>query len=387
MTDATDATDATDPTDPTANGQPPSRLRRSPLDDRHRALGATMTAFGGWDMPLDYGSVVAEHRAVRSTAGVFDLSHLGTLRVTGPQATEVIARAFTNDVRRLPVGRAQYSLCLDDDGGILDDLLVYHLPWGYLVVPNAANAAAVLESVRAAAAGRDAQVVDVKEALACLAVQGPRSLDVVRSGAGVDPGDLDYLDCQVLGQPVPDANDLAVLARSGYTGERGYELFVPAGQAPRLWDRLVAAGAVPVGLGARDTLRLEMGYPLHGADIYLDASPVEARLGWACRGSGFRGEQAYRRHTADSAARRLLGLRATGRGIPRAGQIVFRAGGQQPVGETTSGTFSPTLGLGIALAYMDSEIAEGDALEVDVRGRRVAVVAARPPFVDADPRA
>src|SRR5680860_1438156 len=246
MTDATDATDATDPTDPTANGQPPSRLRRSPLDDRHRALGATMTAFGGWDMPLDYGSVVAEHRAVRSTAGVFDLSHLGTLRVTGPQATEVIARAFTNDVRRLPVGRAQYSLCLDDDGGILDDLLVYHLPWGYLVVPNAANAAAVLESVR----------------------PGPRSLDVVRSGAGVDPGDLDYLDCQVLGQPVPDANDLAVLARSGYTGERGYELFVPAGQAPRLWDRLVAAGAVPVGLGARDTLRLEMGYPLHGADIY-----------------------------------------------------------------------------------------------------------------------
>src|SRR5665811_352862 len=194
MTDATDATDATDPTDPTANGQPPSRLRRSPLDDRHRALGATMTAFGGWDMPLDYGSVVAEHRAVRSTAGVFDLSHLGTLRVTGPQATEVIARAFTNDVRRLPVGRAQYSLCLDDDGGIRDDLLVYHLPWGYFVVPNAANAAAVLESVRAAAAGRDAQVVDVKEALACLAVQGPRSLDVVRSGAGVDPGDLDYLD-------------------------------------------------------------------------------------------------------------------------------------------------------------------------------------------------
>src|SRR5680860_933936 len=299
MTDATDATDATDPTDPTANGQPPSRLRRSPLDDRHRALGATMTAFGGWDMPLDYGSVVAEHRAVRSTAGV----------------------------------------------------------------------------------------VDLKEALACLAVQGPRSLDVVRSGAGVDPGDLDYLDCQVLGQPVPAAKDLAVLARSGYTGERGYELFVPAGQAPSLWDRLVAAGAVPVGLAALDTLRLEMGYPLHGADIYLDASPVEARLGWAFRGSGFRGAQAYRRHTNDPAARRLLGLRATGRGIPRAGQIVFRAGGQQPVGETTSGTFSPTLGLGIALAYMDSEIAEGDALEVDVRGRRVAVVAARPPFVDADPRA
>ena len=368
-----------------------TRLRRSPLDDRHRGLGARMTAFGGWEMPLDYGSVVAEHRAVRAGAGVFDLSHLGTIRVTGPHAEDAIARAFTNDVRRLPPGRAQYSLCLEEDGGILDDLLVYHLPAGYLVVPNAANTAAVLRSLRDAAAGRRADVDDVQDVLACLAVQGPTS-DEALLAAGIDPAGLEYLHCRVLDEPSPGpaavegAEDLGVLARSGYTGERGYELFLPAEQAPSLWDRLIAAGAQPAGLGARDTLRLEMGYPLHGADIYLDASPVEARLGWACAGSGFRGEQAYRRHTADTAARRLLGLRATGRGIPRAGQLVFRAGRQQPVGEVTSGTFSPTLEVGIALAYLDPEVAEGERLEVDVRGRRTPVLAVRPPFVDADPR-
>ena len=366
-------------------------LRRSPLDDRHRGLGASMTAFGGWEMPLHYGSVIAEHTAVRTAVGVFDLSHLGTLRVRGPQATDVLARAFTADAHGLAVGRAQYSLCLADDGGILDDLLVYRLPEHHLVVPNAANAAAVHEAVRTAADDLDAQVDDVKEELACLAVQGPDAAEVVL-GAGVDPGGLGYLDCRPLDEPSPGpaassgVGGLAVLARSGYTGERGYELFVSVDQAPQLWDRLLAAGATPAGLGARDTLRLEMGYPLHGADISVEATPVEARLEWACRGRGYRGEEAYRRHTADTAARRLFGLRAPGRGIPRAGQLVLRAGEDQPVGETTSGTFSPTLQTGIALAYLDAEVAPGDELDVDVRGRRVPVVVTEPPFVDSDPR-
>lgn len=371
-------------------------LRRSPLDDRHRALGASTTGFGGWDMPLDYGSVVAEHNAVRTSCGVFDLSHLGTLTVRGPDSEAVVQRAFTNDASALPLGRAHYSLCLDDEAGIVDDLLTYRLPWGFFVVPNAANAAAVHTALGAAATGRDAEVGDVKDDLACLAVQGPDAADVL-GNAGVLVDDLDYLDCQVLDVPStgPDATSGAdgdgpppltgVLARSGYTGERGYELFLPADVAPNWWDRITRAGAEPCGLGARDTLRLEMGYPLHGQDISPSTTPVEARLGWAVKpGTGFVGEEAYAAAKQAGPARRLWGLRATGRGIPRAGFSV-RLDGRE-VGETTSGTFSPTLKVGLALAYLDTEVDAGASVEVDVRGKALPCEVVRPPFVDRDPR-
>ncbi|MDP9405727.1 MAG: glycine cleavage system protein T, partial [Actinomycetota bacterium] len=268
-------------------------LRRSPLADRHRQLGATMTGFGGWDMPLDYGSVVAEHRAVRESAGAFDLSHLGTLLVTGPGAQDCVQRSLTNDVTALPGGRAHYSLCLTDAGGIVDDLLVYRLDWGLFVVPNAANAAAVRAVLEQSAAATGATVTDVKDDLACIAVQGPASADIV-TAAGVDVGELEYLDCADLPVPAPGGSavggagtgappEAGVIARSGYTGERGYELFLPVETAPSLWDRILQAGAEPVGLGARDTLRLEMGYPLHGSDISPATSPVEAGLGWAVK--------------------------------------------------------------------------------------------------------
>ena len=374
-------------------------LRPSPLADRHRGLGAKLTPFAGWEMPLDYGSGVAEHRAVREACGVFDLSHLGTVVVRGDGAGACLQRALTNDVGILDVGRAQYTLCLDDDGGIVDDLLVYRLPWGYFVVPNAANAAAVQAAVEACA-GAGVEVVDVQADLACLAVQGPDSPRVV-TAAGVAVEHLDYLDCEPLAAADPDVDpDTAetggatagsppaggILARSGYTGERGYELFVPVDRAPTLWDRVVAAGATPAGLGARDTLRLEMGYPLHGNDISPATSPVEARLGWACKGSGFRGEDAYRRARDQGAARRLWGLRASGRGIPRQGCAV-RTGDGTAVGEVTSGTFSPTRGVGIALAYVDTSVGIGDEVLIDVRGRDVPAEVVRPPFVDADPRA
>lgn len=357
-------------------------LHRSPLDDRHRALNATMTGFGGWDMPLDYGSVVAEHRAVRAACGVFDLSHLGTLRVTGPAAPTCVQRAFTNDVTALASGRAHYTLCLDDDGGITDDLLVYRLDWGFFVVPNAANTAAVSAAVsRAAAEAGDSEVVDVTHDLACLAVQGPRSAEVLKH-VGVDVDDLDYLDCrQGPSGPPPDGG---VLARTGYTGERGYELFVPAGRAAALWDGIVEAGATPAGLGCRDTLRLEVGYPLHGQDISPATSPVEARLGWAVKGSGFVGEEAYRRAKEAGPARRLWGLRATGRGIPRAGCAVRRDGAV--VGEVTSGTFSPTLRIGVAMGYLSTEVTPGDTVEIDVRGKALPAEVVRPPFVDASPK-
>jgi aminomethyltransferase len=369
-------------------------LRRSPLDDRHRGLGATMTGFGGWDMPLDYGSVVAEHRAVREGCGVFDLSHLGTLRVSGQGAEEGVQRAFTNDAQALAVGRAHYTLCLDEQGGIVDDLLVYRLDWGFFVVPNAANAASVHGALEAVA-GEGCDIVDVKADLACLAVQGPGSADLLNDG-GIEVGELGYLDCAVLPYPSPGADatrgpdegmppTAGVIARSGYTGERGYEVFLPAEEAPALWDRLTAAGATPAGLGCRDTLRLEMGYPLHGQDISPATTPVEARLGWAVKaGSGFTGEDAYVAAKEQGPARRLWGLRVTGRGIPRAGCAVHRDGG--PVGETTSGTFSPTLRVGIALGYLDASVEAGDPVEIDVRGKAVTAEVVRPPFVDADPK-
>jgi aminomethyltransferase len=368
-------------------------LRRSPLDDRHRALGASMTGFGGWDMPLDYGSVVAEHRAVRADCGVFDLSHLGTLAVTGTDGEAVLQAAFTNDVGALDVGRAHYTLCLDEGGGIVDDLLVYRLPWGHFVVPNAANTAAVHDAVQAQMQGGDVEVTDVKDALACVAVQGPRS-DEVLAMAGIDVGGLSYLDCRVLDLPSTGADavqgqdggaSVGVLARSGYTGERGYEVFCPADKAGNLWDRLTEAGASPAGLGCRDTLRLEMGYPLHGQDLSVDTSPVEARLGWAVKpGTGFRGEEAYLRAKEAGPARRMWGLVLTGRGVPRAHCGVWRD--DALVGETTSGTFSPTRKVGIAMGYLDGDVAPGDTIEIEVRGKRLPARVVRPPFVDADPK-
>ncbi|MBA3622534.1 MAG: glycine cleavage system aminomethyltransferase GcvT [Actinomycetota bacterium] len=370
-------------------------LRSSPLDDRHRELGANLTDFGGWHMPLDYGSVVAEHRSVREAVGAFDLSHLGTLRVTGSGAEAAAQRAFTNDVTALRPGRAHYTLCLTSDGGIVDDLLVYRLAWGLFVVPNAANSAQVQAALQEVA-GDDCQIADVKDDLACIAVQGPGSADAV-TAAGVDVGQLRYLDCEVLAMPAPGGSasgsadagappEAGVLARSGYTGEHGYELFVPVETAPSLWDRIVEGGAAPAGLGARDTLRLEMGYPLHGNDIDPSTSPVDAGLGWAVKpGTGFRGEAAYTARRESGPQRRLRGLKVSGRGIPRAHCAVLREG--TAVGETTSGTFSPTLRLGVALAYLDPSVGLGETVTIEVRGRAIAAEVVRPPFVDADPKA
>jgi aminomethyltransferase len=366
--------------------------RPSPLADRHRELGARTTVFAGWEMPLDFGGVVAEHHAVRSGCGVFDLSHLGKIAVTGPGAVESLQYAFSNDVTLLSTGRAHYTLCLNEAGGVVDDLLLYRLGWGYLAICNGANVDAVREAV--AAAPGAARITDLTGDFVCLAVQGPASPEVA-TGAGLDVRGMAFLDCRELGEPGPGAaaSEQAepahlggMIARSGYTGERGYEVVVPIERGGDLWDRLLAVDSVvPAGLGARDTLRLEMGYALHGNDIDATTNPIAAGLGFAVADdTEFRGAAAVRAAREDKPSRRLIGLRATGRGVPRAGQDVWS--GDTVVGRTTSGSFSPTLQAGIALAYVDRAVPRGAGVVVDVRGRHLAAEVVRPPFVTSDPR-
>jgi aminomethyltransferase len=358
--------------------EPRRDLRQSPLHDRHVALGATMSPFGGWTMPVSYpDGVVAEHTSVREAVGVFDVSHLGTATITGPGAAAFVNRCLTNDLDRIDASRAQYTLCCADDGGVLDDLIVYRVADDdLLLMPNAANSATVLARL-AEAAPAGITITDRHAGLAVLAVQGPRSPELLVA-VGL-PAELGYMSFTDTG-PVR-------VCRTGYTGEHGYELVLPASEAPAWWDRLLAAGAGlgarPCGLGARDTLRTEAGYPLHGQDLTPDITPVQARCGWAVGWDKpeFWGRDALLAERAAGPARRLWGIRATGRGVPRAGMSVLVGG--QPVGTTTSGTFSPTLRTGIALALLDTGggIEAGTEVEVDVRGRPLAGVVTAPPFV------
>ena len=350
--------------------------RRSPLHGEHLALGARLVDFAGWDMPLQFSGVVAEHTAVRERVGLFDVSHLGKLLVEGPGAAEALERAVTNGVGSLPEWRARYNLVLTDGGGIVDDLFVYRRPDGWLVVPNAANTDAVLAAMR-----EEGPVVDARERWAILALQGPASR---RMGEELLPGATD-LKLHAFGDFDLDGAAVQV-ARTGYTGEYGFELFVPSADAPRIWRLLLAAGQphgiLPVGLGARDTLRLEMGYPLHGHEISVETNPLEAGLSWTIDWDkpSFRGKGALERIRSAGITRRLVGLVAQGPGIPRAGHPILAGGAA--VGAVTSGNFSPTLGKGVALGYVDADSAEpGTMLDVDVRGKTVPVAVTSPPFV------
>ena len=360
-------------------------LKHSPLDAVHRSLKAKMGAFAGWDMPIEYQGTLAEHRAVREAVGVFDLSHLGKVEVAGDGAHDTLQHALSNDLDRLTEpGAAQYTLCLTDDGTIVDDLIVYREADGFLLVPNAANWPKVADAVRDSAP--PTTEVTPRPDVAVIAVQGPRAPEVV-AGLFPEAAELAYMHMAAAhygGQP-------ARVCRTGYTGERGFELLVPGDVAPKLWEELFDRGAplgiVPVGLGGRDTLRLEMGYALHGNDISTDTDPFEARLGWAVAldKGGFRGREALRARKQAGPERLLVGLAATDRLIPRHGMAVLD--GERRVGEVTSGTFSPTLRHGIALAYVLPDVAPKDTeLQVDVRGKRGGARVTRPPFVDASPR-
>ncbi|WP_206340304.1 glycine cleavage system aminomethyltransferase GcvT [Blastococcus litoris] len=367
----------------------------SPLHDRHVAAGAKLADFSGWSMPIEYagGGVLAEHAAVRSAVGLFDVSHLGTATVRGPGAAAFVDSCLTNDLSRIGPGQAQYTLCCLPDGdpragGVVDDLIVYlHADDHVLLVPNAANAAEVLRRL-ADEAPAGVGVSDRHAEVAVLALQGPRSLQVLEL-LGL-PGELGYMSF-VTGTGAGGAE--VTVCRTGYTGEHGYELLVDAGHAGGLWDAVLEAGQDQgirlCGLGARDTLRTEMGYPLHGHELSQDITPNQARAGWAV-GWGkpaFWGRDALLAEREAGPARLLWGLRADGRGIPRPGMAVLDASGER-VGEVTSGTFSPTLRTGIALALVDAAagVSAGDPLAVDVRGRPQAVEVVRPPFVESHVR-
>ncbi|MDP5095777.1 MAG: glycine cleavage system aminomethyltransferase GcvT [Candidatus Nanopelagicales bacterium] len=354
-------------------------LRQTPLHSRHVALGAKMADFGGWDMPIEYVGTVTEHTAVRESAGVFDVSHMGYTEVTGSGAIAWLNSVLANDLERVGAGQAQYSLLCDESGGVIDDLIVYRInDDNAFIIPNASNSDAVVAtlSAAAAAAGTGITVADKREDYGILAVQGPRS-DAILEALGLPCGHdyMSFARTSWQGSPV-------VVCRTGYTGERGYEVLVPASVLADLWDAVVTAGATPAGLGARDTLRTEMGYPLHGHELSLDITPVQAGLAWAVGWDkpAFAGRDALAAERASGPRRRLRGLVAVERAIPRPGMPVLSADGAT-IGEMTSGTFSPTLKQGIGLALLDPAIAEGDEVVVDVRGRQARFTVTKPPFV------
>jgi aminomethyltransferase len=360
-------------------------LRRTPLHSRHVDAGATLVDFGGWEMPLEYSGTVSEHAAVRDKVGIFDVSHMGYTEISGPGTVEWLNGILSNDIDRITAGQAQYTLLCNQSGGVIDDLIVYRVADdGVFIVPNAANSDAVVAALTSANDGTPITVSDLREDYGIIAVQGPDSSGVL-SAIGLSPtiSQIDYMAFERTtwqGHPI-------VVARSGYTGERGFELIIPNEALGPLWDALVSVGATRCGLGARDTLRTEMGYPLHGQDISANISPVQARLGWAVGWdkADFHGAGALRTEREHGPDRTLRGLMANERGVLRPGMSVRDHSGTA-IGVTTSGTFSPTLKRGIALALLAPGVEEGDEVVVDVRGRDLQCTVTKPPFVPSHVR-
>ncbi len=361
-----------------------NKAKPTPLAAAHRASGARMIEFAGWSMPVRYAGILAEHRAVRRGVGLFDLSHMGEIELSGPRVDEVCRELFVTDTNGLAIGRAQYSLMCAADGGILDDVIVYRLEeHRYFVCVNAANTAADFAWMTETNRGR-AAVADRSDETALVALQGPRSAQVLSALTAANPADIRrYRAAQMDVAGVP-----ALVARTGYTGEDGFELFVPAQRAERVWDACREAGRAadvrPVGLGARDTLRLEAGYLLYGNDMDARTTPLEAGLHGLLRsGDGsFIGCAALDGQRRRGVHKRLVGLRVEGPGIPRRGYAIRHAG--TVVGEVTSGTQSPMLGVGIALGYVRSaSAAVGTRIDVTIRARHVPATIVERPFYPA----
>ena len=362
-------------------------MKISPLNEKHLALNAKMADFGGWMMPIEYpgAGVLAEHAAVRERVGLFDVSHLGKAAVTGNGALEFLNQCFTNDLNKIENGSAQYTLLCTPEGGVVDDLIVYrNSESDFFLVPNASNTSDVVEALKKAATP-DINVVNLHMDFAVLAVQGPLAPKVLQA-LGINT-DIDYMAFD----HVSIAGADVILCRTGYTGEMGYELLPKTQDAIAVWDALVEAikplDGLVCGLGARDTLRTEMGYPLHGHELSLEINPVEASAAWAVgwKKDSFIGSDVLKAQKAGASTRKSMALKSLDRGIPRAGMSVKNSDGEI-VGEVTSGTFSPTLKHGIALALISKEIQVGTQLIVDVRGRESACEVVTTPFVPSHVR-
>ncbi|WP_288831348.1 glycine cleavage system aminomethyltransferase GcvT [uncultured Corynebacterium sp.] len=349
-------------------------MPESPQKAAHEALGASFTDFGGWTMPLKYGSELEEHRAVREDVGIFDLSHMGEIEVTGPEAGAFLDYALISSISNLKVGKAKYSMIVDDNGGILDDLITYRLSEDrFLVVPNAANTATVWAAFQARAEGFDAELRNRSEEIGLVAVQGPRSLEVIAPLLDGAPGDLPYYSAAEMKLGSIDV----VVARTGYTGEDGFELFASFADTPKVWEAVIGSGT-PCGLAARDSLRLEASMPLYGHELSAEITPVEAGMGraFAKKDADFVGKAALAGREPSVV---IAGLTSEQRRAAREGAEVYL--GEEKIGVVTSGQPSPTLGHPVALAHLDPAHAEvGTAVEIDIRGRRYPFTISETPF-------
>ena len=361
-----------------------SRLKRTPLYEEHRALGARLVEFGGWEMPVQYNGILEEHRAVRERAGLFDVSHMGEFRVEGPGALDFLQGLVPNNVARLGDGQALYTQICTEQGGTLDDPLIYRLgDERYMAVVNAGTMETDWDWVTKQAASRsDVTLTNISDQTGLIALQGPRALDILQPLTETDLSAIAYYHFA----EGTVAGVSCLISRTGYTGEDGFELYCDSGDVVALWGKLLEAGAayglIPAGLGARDTLRLEAGFCLYGHELNEQTSPLEAGLGWSVKlekGHDFIGREALLAQKRDGLPRKLVGVELRDRGVPRAGYAILRLGA--PIGELTSGTVGPTLGKAIGMGYVPpAEAKVGAEVAVEIRGKAVPAVIVALPF-------
>lgn len=341
-------------------------LKMTPLNQAHKALGAKMVPFAGWEMPVSYKSIIEEHNAVRNSVGIFDIGHMGLIKIEGEDALALIQNVATNDASKLEVGQCQYSILCNDKGGTIDDILVYRLPMHYLIVSNASNTDKVLAWLQKQAKTFKDATVYLCEKHCMLSIQGPEANKVVAKVLNVDLSELKHNHTLWWKG--------AVISRTGYTGEDGLELIIANRETEKIWAMLIKAGAQPCGLGARDTLRLEAGYPLYGHEYDEETSPLEVGYGWAVKleKGDFIGKPVLLKQKEKGTNKKLVGVELEGRGIIRDGGLIFDASGNREIGKVTSGTFSPTLKKPIALAYLATkEAAPGNKVSALIRGVKV----------------
>ncbi|HST07660.1 MAG TPA: glycine cleavage system aminomethyltransferase GcvT [Gemmatimonadaceae bacterium] len=359
---------------------PPASLKRTPLYDLHVALGAKIVPFAGFEMPVQYPTgITAEHKAVREKAGLFDVSHMGEFIVRGPQAVDFVNYVTTNDVAALQPGQAQYSTILREDGTIVDDCLVYRADDRVLMVVNGSNVDKDFAHISRYVGKFDATLDDISDSIALLALQGPDAERILQKHTDVDLSKIKYYEYTT---GTVARVEKVYISRTGYTGEDGFELYFPSEHAPQVWKALTASGeATPAGLGARDSLRLEMGMALYGNDLDDTTTPLEAALGWLVKmkKGDFVGRDALQKQKEQGLQRKLVGFTTSERSFPRHGYPVFAGG--KPSGEVRSGTMSPTLGIPIGTAYVPPELAgEGSPLEIEIRGKKIPATVQKLPF-------